>query len=230
MSEFVDGTGTNIGHFRPFEFTQVRRLALDFSKWIILDEMWMYEVVRTVKLFGNLEELSLALNCDWWFQDMRGGFITWLPSRNVYSSTPIQTNFPLAPHWCTGGGIDWSPGGGTTLRTPANSKFPWGFLEIEDEESFWMNYVTPTPGTFPWTNDGNYRFKIRQFERQWEGSGEKKDFFVEWKRGIEENLREKLDEHREKGNGIWSIPRIRLVFLRQEDGLDNISKLPLSIK
>lgn len=65
MSEFVDGTGTNIGHFRPLEFTQVRRLALDFSKWIILDEMWMYEVVRTVKLFGNLEELSLALNCDW---------------------------------------------------------------------------------------------------------------------------------------------------------------------
>ncbi|KAI9647874.1 hypothetical protein NHQ30_004262 [Ciborinia camelliae] len=231
MSELIDGTGTNIGQFRPAEFTQVRRVALDFSKWIAWDAHWLYEILRIVQLFSHLSELILVLNCDWWFQDIRGGFVTCLPripapSSSTFSSSSsssTQTPFPVKEHWRTGGGIDWSPGGGTTLKTPANSKFPWGFVEIEDEESFWRNYVTPSPGTFALTNDGNYRFKIREWERRWEGTGEKKDFFREWKRGIEESLREKQEEDEADSGGCrWAMPTIRLVFLRQEEGLHNI--------
>ncbi|KAF7898108.1 hypothetical protein EAF00_004554 [Botryotinia globosa] len=239
MSELVDGTGTNIGQFRPAEFTQVRRLALDFSKWISWDEHWQYEILRVVRLFRNLDELFLVLNCDWWFQDIRGGFITGLPKHPTSSSASSSpTNpyfspdsassrpFPIPEHWKSGGGIDWTHGGGTTLKTPANSSFPWGFRNVENEGEFWKNYVTPTPGTFALTNDGNYRFKIKEFERRGEGNGnrrgERRDFFGEWKREVEESLREKWEEDRERGGREWKVPKIRLVFLRQEEGLDNV--------
>ncbi|KAK6608055.1 hypothetical protein H4I96_04290 [Botrytis cinerea] len=115
MSELIDGTGTNIGQFRPGEFTQVKRLALDFSKCIGWDEHWQYEILRVVKLFRNLEELFLVLNCDWWFQDIRGGFITGLPKHPTFasaSSSPTNPyfspdsacsrQFPIAEHWKAG--------------------------------------------------------------------------------------------------------------------------------